>query len=324
MHLPDSAAKRFLGRKLPWFRSDQRTTAAYVASAGFRTHYVVTRRQVARYVSTRRTVLFGPGAPLAHRHSTIVKALVRLGIRATGVPERRGPEAVMAWLDATVVSPDHVTELVRTYGRVINAQCVDIGKDAVEETHRAAFGYGMAVDPRQGGTYVRKSVDNATHDALVFEGPSEPEPGYVYQRLIHNRFRDGLYEEMRVPYIGSCLPVCILKLKVPARRFRGMPDLDEIRELDRGDFHAFANAVPLELMITKEEMASIDRFAQKIGLDYGEFDVLRDTDNGRLYVIDANKTPGGPTIAFGPRDMRRYLDAYTDAVESMLTHYALR
>jgi hypothetical protein len=31
-----------------------------------------------------------------------------------------------------------------------------------------------------------------------------------------------------------------------------------------------------------------------MGLDYGELDVLRDADDGRLYVVDVNTTPFGP------------------------------
>ena len=35
-------------------------------------------------------------------------------------------------------------------------------------------------------------------------------------------------------------------------------------------------------------------FMKKIGLDYGELDVLRDQDNNKIYVVDANSTPFGP------------------------------
>ena len=29
-----------------------------------------------------------------------------------------------------------------------------------------------------------------------------------------------------------------------------------------------------------------------MGMDYGELDILRDNDNGKIYIVDANKTPG--------------------------------
>jgi hypothetical protein len=50
------------------------------------------------------------------------------------------------------------------------------------------------------------------------------------------------------------------------------------------------------------------RFCAAIALDYGELDVLRDNDSGRIYVVDANRTPIRPRglaaadedAAFGP------------------------
>jgi hypothetical protein len=32
-----------------------------------------------------------------------------------------------------------------------------------------------------------------------------------------------------------------------------------------------------------------------MGVDYGELDVLRDVEDGRLYVVDVNDTPSGQT-----------------------------
>jgi hypothetical protein len=37
------------------------------------------------------------------------------------------------------------------------------------------------------------------------------------------------------------------------------------------------------------------RFCREFGLDYGELEVLRDGENGFLYVLDANNTPTGPS-----------------------------
>ena len=42
----------------------------------------------------------------------------------------------------------------------------------------------------------------------------------------------------------------------------------------------------------EEEKALLD-LAARIGLDYGEIDVLRDVD-GEIYVVDVNKTPWWP------------------------------
>jgi hypothetical protein len=31
-----------------------------------------------------------------------------------------------------------------------------------------------------------------------------------------------------------------------------------------------------------------------MGLDFGELDILRDNDDGRIYIVDVNNTPSGP------------------------------
>ena len=31
-----------------------------------------------------------------------------------------------------------------------------------------------------------------------------------------------------------------------------------------------------------------------MGIDYGELDILRDNNDGRIYIVDANNTPSGP------------------------------
>ena len=45
------------------------------------------------------------------------------------------------------------------------------------------------------------------------------------------------------------------------------------------------------------EMDAIARFATILGLDWGGLDVLRDAQEGRLYIVDANKTDMGPPTA---------------------------
>jgi len=38
----------------------------------------------------------------------------------------------------------------------------------------------------------------------------------------------------------------------------------------------------------------ISEFCSRIGLDYGELDVLRNKDDGKIYIVDVNYTPWGP------------------------------
>ena len=43
-------------------------------------------------------------------------------------------------------------------------------------------------------------------------------------------------------------------------------------------------------------------FCREIGLEWGGVDVLRDRNDGKLYIVDANKTDMGPPIALNLAD----------------------
>jgi hypothetical protein len=43
-----------------------------------------------------------------------------------------------------------------------------------------------------------------------------------------------------------------------------------------------------------DEIDAVIAFCARIGMDYGELDVVRDADSGLIYVVDANRTPIRP------------------------------
>ena len=49
-------------------------------------------------------------------------------------------------------------------------------------------------------------------------------------------------------------------------------------------------------------MDQISAFTREIGLDWGGVDVLRDRSDGKLYIVDANKTDMGPPIGLNLPD----------------------
>ena len=60
--------------------------------------------------------------------------------------------------------------------------------------------------------------------------------------------------------------------------------------------HPHTRIAEPDAISVKESDAILD-LAARIGLDYGEIDVLRDAD-GAIYVVDVNKTPFfGPTVS---------------------------
>ncbi len=209
-------------------------------------------------------------------HYTIWKTCRLLGLRMRHVPDGSWDVAV-AWRDETRCAPHPVPD-------ALNARCVDIGKDLVQRRFAEAFGYTLAVDPRtQEGPYVRKSVRNYAHDGVVLAAPSMREPGFVYERLIDTIDADGYATDLRTPIVGDSIPL-VWTLKRPVRdRF--------------GTDSPYARRVSTSDVYTADEVRKLLAFARSLGLAYGELDVLRDRSDGRIYVVDANKTPVGPPPA---------------------------
>lgn len=51
---------------------------------------------------------------------------------------------------------------------------------------------------------------------------------------------------------------------------------------------------PADAILTRDEQTGLVAFAEAMGMQFGELDVLRDKSDGRIYVVDANRTPAGP------------------------------
>jgi hypothetical protein len=108
-----------------------------------------------------------------------------------------------------------------------------------------------------------------------------------------NNVRDNYVWDIRVPVVGGIIPYCLDK-KIPIEcRFNNIKGLGIIRE-------------PGELL-TESELSKVREFCTKFGLDYGELDVLRDYDDGRIYIVDVNYMPFGPINR--AIDVKWYFDA---------------
>jgi hypothetical protein len=165
--------------------------------------------------------------------------------------------------------------------QAINGRCIDIRKRRVDQAFGAVFGYGASVDPTTyRGEAVRKSNGNASHDGIVVQCPVRPdeiEPGCVYQKLIDNRSGADEVVDRRVGIIGGRPAYVLRKYRPRASRFDPASNSRVVIE-------------PLEAVFSAAEATKLARFCAELGLDLGELDVLRDQD-GRIYVVDANKTP---------------------------------
>jgi hypothetical protein len=139
------------------------------------------------------------------------------------------------------------------------------------------------------GECVRKSEENTAHDGRVIDCPALREPGFVYQRVIDNRV-GGEVVDLRLVKVGTGFPLGYRKYRPVVQRF-----------INSNSHVTLFN--PPELF-TEIELASLLAATERLGLDIGEIDVLRDSD-GRLYLIDAAKTPWGPPSGIHGRDGRR-------------------
>ena len=223
-------------------------------------------------------VLFLPEYP-DREFYTIIPIFMRLGWFATRDPEDDYAFG-MCWQDRTWVDPQPALSQAALKKPVLNLECRDISKRHVERIFKEVFGRDTFVDPLTfRGRAVCKHNENARGGRVVELPVDEPESDHVYQRLIDTTDGDHMVE-YRVPLVLDEIPVVYQELKdIPAQTIKTRKR--SVRLLEAMDVFDTA------------ELASLREFATRMGLDFGELDVLRSNADGLLYVLDVNKTPGG-------------------------------
>jgi hypothetical protein len=133
--------------------------------------------------------------------------------------------------------------------------------------------------------------------------PTGAEPGFVYQRLIDNRVGDEVLD-LRLMKVGPWFPLGYCKYRPRQQRFKNANSRVTL-------FH------PPDLF-SDEELANLRAATERLGLDVGEIDTLRDSD-GRLYLIDVAKTPWGPPSGITRADGRRAMRLLAKELERYLS-----
>ncbi len=164
--------------------------------------------------------------------------------------------------------------------KAINHRISDISKRHVSEVFKDIFGYSVDIDPlTHHGPAVRKSNANGTHDGEIITCPIDPltiRDDCVYQKLIDSTFNGTTCEDLRIAYVLGDIPVVSHKHIKISKRF--------------GTDYARVDVKTASDVFSKGELDLLIRFCKKMGLDFGAVDVLRDKHDGRLYVVDVNKT----------------------------------
>ncbi len=187
---------------------------------------------------------------------------------------------------------------------VLNARCLDISKKRVDAISTPIFGRSLMIDPlAYSWECLMKSDHNSVKDGKVVMCPiAKAIPGYVYQRVVNNRM-GSLVQDIRVPIIGGKIPfVYLIYERIKNRFFGGTVYVEMAETLD---------------VLSSEEVKNLIHFCGEFGLDYGELDVLRDGEDGFLYVLDANNTPTGPCRLLTKRERHDALSTLAETFDKV-------
>lgn len=190
-------------------------------------------------------------------------------------------------------------------GRTINGACSDISKSHVNRLFAQVFGYRIGIAPMSwSGEAVEKSETNSMHDGRIVSCPVRPVAGRCYQRLVRTS-HSGEVHDLRTACVGG-RPVAVwVKTRTTADRFASGANL-------RVTSHA-----PAE-MFSPAELDRIVAFNAAIGLEWGTLDILREVEDGRIYIVDVNKTDVGPVLQLPMREKIASTRALAAALRAMI------
>jgi len=166
----------------------------------------------------------------------------------------------------------------------INANCTDVSKTRVEQVFEQVFGYALSIDPKTwGGQAVEKSDENGAHDGRVVQCPMVAIPGKVYEKLLVNSDNGSTVIDYRSVTIGGQIALVFIKQRPINHRF--------------ANFNTKVELVTAKAIFSPDELLLLSRFCAAMNLDFGGLDVLRNSEDGKIYVVDVNKTDMGPPIS---------------------------
>lgn len=209
--------------------------------------------------------------------------------------------------DATFYFDDTTCGAPPTIGGppLFNGRCTDISKSHVARTFAETFGYPLLLDPQAStGEIVEKPEKNGVHSGRIVRAPVRPRDGYVYQRLVDTSDGRGLVHDLRTPCVRGAPVLVWEKTKPVGKRFA----IHNRRARLRNPADVFS----------PEELGQIQAFNRRMGLDWGGLDILRDRHDGRIYIVDVNKTDLGPVIALSWPDKIRSMNRLSRALTGLV------
>lgn len=214
--------------------------------------------------------------------------LVWLAACWSGVRFARSPgeaDAAFYFEDSTFGQPPASDHAVR-----LNFDCADVSKTRVAQVFESVFGYALTIDPATHvGPAVEKGEANGAHDGRIVQCPTPALPGRVYQRVVDNIDGDQVVD-LRTPCVAGAPALTFIKRRPVVDRF--------------ANYNTSVSLTTPDNVFSPDELASIGRFCAAMRLDWGGLDILRDRADGRLYIVDVNKTDMPPLRLPWPDKMR--------------------
>lgn len=168
---------------------------------------------------------------------------------------------------------DKIIDNLKSQFKTFNTDCNNVRKSYVAKIHKEVFGYNADVD--NGFDIIRKSeLQSAKKEAFVTEVKDD---GYHYMKFI-NTYDKNNYHTLRIPYFNGNIPIIV--------------DIIRNDPLRRDHKTDILNTILPEDCFTFSELDFIYQFCREFGLDYGELDILRENESGKIYIIDVNDKPG--------------------------------
>lgn len=190
-------------------------------------------------------------------------------------------DVAIYWEYNTVRDEYEFLEKLNTSKQIVNLHSRDISKKYVDEVFTEVFGYSSFVTPLvHVGKCVKKSDINGLHNGEVITCPIKPEEvdnDFVYQKFLDTFTKEGSRKEIRLTILNGEM-IFILE------KYRTKDDLFA------RDFFMSEIVKPKDVF-NDAEIAKILGFCRKIKLDFGDLDILRNNDDGKIYIIDVNNTP---------------------------------
>lgn len=197
------------------------------------------------------------------------------------------------WNYKNSLSPEDLAWMEDINVPIINQRCTEIRKDFLHRYAKEYFGYDIAIDPtKHRGTCVMKSTQNAIHNgrfvqcpipkSMLIKSKTGTKFTVMYQKLIDTRFDFDKLRDIRIPVVAYKIPTVVIKEIGVSSTFH--PQKNDY-------FKAYLSHD--DRFLTQGEKQGVIHIAKKMGIEFGEFDALRDNSTGLLYVVDANPIPMG-------------------------------